>query len=130
MIPEKYELINSSKQKLKGVHPDLIKIIERSLEITDMKFTILEGLRSKERQRILVQKGASKTMKSRHLTGHAVDIAPVINGHVSWDWKYYYQLEKIIKLAAKQVNIPVEWGGDWIKFKDGPHWQLPKKLYP
>jgi peptidoglycan L-alanyl-D-glutamate endopeptidase CwlK len=130
MIPEKYDLTNSSKQRLKGVHPDLIKIVEKALEITDINFTILEGLRSKERQRILVQKGASKTMKSRHLTGHAVDIAPVINGQVTWDWKYYYHLEKIIKTAAKQVNIIVEWGGDWIKFKDGPHWQLPSRLYP
>jgi peptidoglycan L-alanyl-D-glutamate endopeptidase CwlK len=130
MTPEKYDLTNSSKQRLKGVHPDLIKIVEKALEITDINFTILEGLRSKERQRILVQKGASKTMKSRHLTGHAVDIAPVINGQVTWDWKYYYHLEKIIKTAAKQVNIIVEWGGDWTKFKDGPHWQLPNRLYP
>ena len=69
-------------------------------------------------------------MNSRHLTGHAVDLAPTSNGQVSWDWPLYHRLEKIVKQAAKDVKVTVEWGGDWKKFKDGPHWQLPFSKYP
>lgn len=124
------KLSNKSLGRLKGLHPDLVKVVKRAAEISDLDFTVLEGMRTIERQRELVKKGASQTMNSRHLTGHAVDLAPLSNGVVSWDWPLYYKLEKIVKKAAKDVGVTIEWGGDWKKFKDGPHWQLPFSKYP
>ena len=90
-------------------------------------FTVIEGIRSLERQEKLVVSGASKTMNSRHLTGHAVDIIPY---PVSWDWPLYYPIADAMKSAAKELNVDLEWGGDWTSFKDGPHWQLSWKTYP
>jgi peptidoglycan L-alanyl-D-glutamate endopeptidase CwlK len=122
-------LDEKSLARLRDVHPDLRKVIERAA-LTAPPFRVIEGRRTLERQKYLVAKGASKTLKSRHLTGHAVDIAPLVNGQVSWDWTHYHPLAKLIKQAAKELNIPIEWGGDWTSFKDGPHWQLPRARYP
>ena len=124
-----YKLSNRSKSRLEGVHPDLVSVVERAIEITEQDFTVLEGLRSKERQRKLYKSGASKTMNSRHLTGHAVDIAPYVGGSVSWNWEFYYPMADAMKKAAKELGVPLEWGGDWKSFKDGPHFQLPWKEY-
>jgi peptidoglycan L-alanyl-D-glutamate endopeptidase CwlK len=125
-----YKLGTRSEQRLKGVHPDLVKVVRRAIEISPIDFTVLEGKRTVERQRELFAKKATRTMKSRHIHGFAVDLAPLINGDVRWDWPLYNQLSKVVKQAAKDVKVPVEWGGDWTSFKDGPHWQLPHKLYP
>lgn len=122
----KFQLGATSLARLKGVHPDLVKVVKRAIEITPIDFTVLEGLRTKERQKQLVAKGASKTMNSYHLTGHAVDIAPLVDGKVTWDWKYYNQLAPVIKQAAKELGVNITWGGDWKTFKDGPHWQIPR----
>lgn len=124
-----------SLERLDGAHPDLQKVIKRAAAISDLDFTVLEVLRTVERQRQLVAKGASKTMNSRHLPGkdgksRAVDIAPMLDGKVSWDWPLYHRLAPIIKQAAVEVGVPIEWGGDWRRFKDGPHWQLPWSAYP
>ena len=117
--------------RLAGVNPDLVRVIQRAAAITTMPFTVLEGLRTLDRQEKLIEQGASKTLDSRHLTGHAVDIAPLDDaGKVSWHWPLYHRLAVIIKRAAQDEGVPVEWGGDWKRFKDGPHWQLPKNLYP
>ena len=120
-----YRLSERSLARLEGVKPDLVRVVRRAIEITAIDFTVLEGARSKERQRQLVASGASQTMNSRHLTGDAVDLAPYVGGQVSWDWPLYYELEKYIKRAADIEGVVVEWGGDWKSFKDGPHWQLP-----
>lgn len=125
-----YTLSAKSKDLLKGVHPDLVKVINRAIQITDIDFTVLEGLRTLERQKELLKKGATTTLNSRHLTGHAVDIAPFVGGKISWDWPLYHKLAKIVKQAAKDVGVTIEWGGDWKSFKDGPHWQLPFNKYP
>ena len=116
--------------RLEGVHPDLVRIVKTTASISDLDFTVLEGLRTVERQKELVKQGASKTMKSRHLTGHAVDLAPMINGKISWDWPLYNRLAKIVKAAAAVEKLPLQWGGDWRTFKDGPHWELPWAFYP
>lgn len=126
-----YRLGKRSLKRLQGVHPDLVKVIKRAIELTPIDFTVLEGKRSVARQRRLVRSGASKTMNSRHLTGHAVDIAPLHpNGKISWHWPHYFLLEPAVKQAARELGITVEWGGDWRSFKDGPHWQLPWRKYP
>lgn len=119
-----------SRSRLVGVHPDLIIVFATAIQRTDIDFAVIEGLRTEERQRELVESGASKTMNSRHLTGHAVDVAPYIAGEIRWDWPLYDRLAKTIKQAAKDCGITVEWGGDWKSFRDGPHWQLPFKGYP
>ncbi len=125
-----YKLGSRSLDRLNDVHPDLVKVIKRAIEITPVDFTVLEGRRSRARQKKLVSSGASKTMNSRHLTGHAVDIAPYIDGAVSWAWPHYYPLAKAVKQAAKELGVSIKWGGDWIRFKDGPHWQLTWRKYP
>lgn len=120
-------LSQKSLRRLEGVNPDLVKVVKRAIQTTPIDFIVVEGLRTKERQAYLFEKGATKTMNSRHLTGDAVDIAPIVDNKVSWDWKHYYPLAEAIKQAAKEVKVEVEWGGDWKSFKDGPHWQLPRK---
>jgi len=122
-----YTLGPTSRQKLQGVHPDLVKVVERAITLTESDFTILEGLRSLERQKTLVAAGKSTTLHSRHITGHAVDITPF---PISWDWKDYPPIEKAMKQAAHDLGIDLEWGGDWKSFKDAPHWQLSYRSYP
>lgn len=121
----------ASLRRLTGVHPDLVKVVTRALTISPIDFLVLEGLRTVERQKQLVASGASKTMKSRHITGHAVDLAPLDDkAGVSWHWPHYHVLAPAVKKAAAELGIPIEWGGDWRTFKDGPHWQLPFRAYP
>lgn len=119
-----------SLARLEGVHPDLVRVVKRAAAISAIDFTVLEGLRSLERQKQLMASGATQTMKSRHLNGHAVDLAPMVSGEIRWDWPLYRKLAPIIKQAALDERVAIEWGGDWRSFKDGPHWQLPWKQYP
>lgn len=119
-----------SLSRLQGVHPDLVRVVKRAAATSDLDFTVLEGLRTLARQKELKRNGATRTMNSRHLTGHAVDLAPMLNGKVSWDWPLYHRLAKIVKAAAAAENVPIQWGGDWRTFKDGPHWELTWKAYP
>ena len=121
-----YNLGSRSLQNLSGVHPDLVAVVKRAIEITEQDFTVLEGIRSTERQRQLYKSGASQTMNSRHITGHAVDLAP---WPISWDWARFYPIADAMKQAAKDVGVEIEWGGDWKSFKDGPHFQLPRSDY-
>lgn len=122
-----YTLGNKSRSKLQGVHPDLVAVVERAIQFTEQDFTVLEGLRSIDRQKELVATGKSKTMNSRHLTGHAVDLAP---WPISWDWEKFYPIADAMKDAAKELDITIEWGGDWKSFPDGPHFQLSWRDYP
>lgn len=126
-----FKFSTRSKRRMVGVHPDLVKVINRAIEITDTDFTVLEGVRTLATQRRYVATGKSKTMNSRHLTGHAIDIAPLDeNGDITWEWPLYHKLAEHVKQAAKDVGVDVEWGGDWKSFPDGPHWQLPWSKYP
>ena len=119
-----------SLERLQGVHPDLVKVVKLAISRSPVDFTVLEGLRTNERQKQLFAQGATKTMNSRHLTGHAVDLAPVIDGAVSWDWPLYHKIAPVMKAAAAELRVPITWGGDWRTFKDGPHWELPWGAYP
>lgn len=125
-----YVLGSRSQQRLDGVNPDLVRVVEKAITMTTMDFTVLEGIRSEERQLKLFAVGATTTMRSRHLTGHAVDLGAYVDGEVRWDWPLYHQLGAAMKLAAVEEGIKLEWGGDWISFKDGPHFQLPWEVYP
>lgn len=125
-----FKLSNQSVGKLQGVHPDLRRVVTRAIQISEIDFKVIEGRRSLVRQKELVAAGASQTLNSRHLTGHAVDLVALVNKKVRWDWPLYAIIAKAMKAAAKELNVPLEWGGDWKKFKDGPHFQLPFKQYP
>lgn len=125
-----YKLGKKSNDNLRGVHPDLVAVVHSAIKITPIDFTVLEGLRSEEKQKKLYETGATRTLNSRHLTGHAVDLAPLIDNRVSWHWPHYDLVEVAMKTAARQLETPIEWGGDWTTFRDGPHWQLPWSKYP
>lgn len=115
---------------LSGIHPDLARIVRRAAETTPVEFTVTEGLRTAARQRRLVAAGASRTMNSRHLSGHAVDLAAKVGGQVRWDWPLYARLAATMKAAAVELGLPLVWGGDWRTFRDGPHFELPREAYP
>jgi peptidoglycan LD-endopeptidase CwlK len=123
-----YVLGKRSKERLEGVHPDLVAVVERAIEISKVDFTVLEGVRTRERQKELFDKGASKTMNSRHLTGHAVDLAP---WPIDWnDLGRFRIMSEAVKMASVELEVPVTWGGDWRSFYDGPHFELDRKAYP
>jgi peptidoglycan L-alanyl-D-glutamate endopeptidase CwlK len=125
-----FRLSRQSKQRLAGVNPDLVKVVERAIQLTTVDFSVSEGLRTRDRQQQLFKAGATRTMNSRHLTGHAVDLVAWVNGEVRWDWPLYHKIAEAMKKAAAELKIPLEWGGDWRTFKDGPHFQLPWVAYP
>jgi peptidoglycan L-alanyl-D-glutamate endopeptidase CwlK len=126
----KFILSTLSLSRLVGLHPDLVKVVKRAIEITEVDFRVGEGLRTVERQKQLKAAGATTTLNSRHLTGHAVDLIALVGGEVRWDWPLYHKIAAAMKQAAKELNVPLEWGGDWKTFKDGPHYQLPWTQYP
>jgi peptidoglycan L-alanyl-D-glutamate endopeptidase CwlK len=139
-------LTERDRKRLAGVHPDLVAVVEGAAEITSVDFVVTEGLRTKERQEQLVRAGASRTLKSRHLTGHAVDLAAKVGDEVRWDWPLYYKLAAAMRDASVALGIPVRWGGTWAllsdiengitdkilsrSFPDGPHFELPISTYP
>jgi len=120
-----FHLGTTSRAKLAEVHPDLRRVVERAIELTPVDFIVFEGLRTQERQQALVAAGHSRTLNSRHLTGHAVDLVPYVAGRPRWDAGLCRQVAGAMKLAAAELGVPVEWGGDWASFFDGPHFQLP-----
>jgi peptidoglycan L-alanyl-D-glutamate endopeptidase CwlK len=120
-----------SLSNLKGIHPDLRRVMDRALQISPLDFSVIEGLRTKERQAQLVKAGASQTMNSRHITGHAVDLLPIgPDGRAAFDWPLYHRLAPAVKKAAQEFGVAIVWGGDWRSFKDGPHFELDRRAYP
>lgn len=135
-----------SLSRLEGVHPDLVRVVKKAATLSDLDFTVLEGLRTVERQKQLMKQGATRTMNSRHITGHAVDLGAMIGGTVRWDWALYIKLAEVMRSASISENVPIRWGGTWkllsdIKgpitakvlsrsFPDGPHQELPRSVYP
>ena len=143
-------------QRLDGVHPDLVRVVERAIEWTLVDFTVLEGVRTAERQERLVEIGASKTLNSRHLTGHAVDLGAWVDNEVRWDWPLYHGIANAMAQAARELHVAIRWGGCWDRpltqlvdcrraledysrrrratgrdpFLDGPHYELDRDLYP
>jgi peptidoglycan L-alanyl-D-glutamate endopeptidase CwlK len=106
-----------------------VKVLEEAIKESPLDFSITEGLRTRERQKELFDAGKSQTMNSRHLTGKAVDIAVLVDGKVTWDFKYYQGVADHIKKIAKDMKIDLVWGGDWQSFKDGPHFELHRSKY-
>jgi len=125
-----------SEKNLVGVHPDLVRVVRTANAATGEGtpipgFTVIEGLRTKDRQSALVRAGASWTMNSRHLTGHAVDLAVWVESEkdIRWEWRLYEALSKIVLQAAKDESVNLVWGGSWTT-RDGPHFELNRDVYP
>ena len=152
-----FTLGQSSLRELKGVHPDLVSVVKRAIQLSAQDFTVHDGIRTEEEQRRLVASGASTTMNSRHLTGHAVDLVPFVNGKLRWEWPPIYVIADAVRIAARELNVPIRWGGSWDvdftssnqspedlveeyvrrrrrqglrAFIDGPHYELPNAKYP
>ena len=119
-----------SLRSLKGIHPDLRRVVDRALQDSPLDFIVIEGLRTKARQEQLVASGASRTMNSRHITGHAIDLLPIGPSGPAFDWPLYHKLGPAMKEAAQAEGVDLEWGGDWRSFKDGPHFQVSHGAYP
>ena len=114
-----YILGAKSRAELKGVHPDLIRVVERAIQITTQDFSVHDGLRTAEEQKRLVAAGASQTMNSKHRPqadgyGHAVDLVPFINGKMRWEWPAIYPIAAAVWQAARELKVDIRWGGAWI----------------
>lgn len=132
--------------RLNNVHPDLVKVIHAAAARSAILFVVTEGVRALALQTEYFKTGKSKTMRSRHLPESnacklscAVDLAvwedrdadKVVDvDELSWKFTQYQALAQVVKEAAASVGVPIEWGGDWTSFKDGPHFQLPWGAYP
>lgn len=152
-----FTLGDKSLKELERVHPDLVAVVKRAIQLTVQDFAVHDGIRSVEEQKKLVEAGASQTLDSRHVTGHAVDLVPFINGKLRWEWGPIYRIADAVRLAARELGIPIRWGGAWDvaftdsteptedlvadysarrrkagkkAFLDGPHFELPKARYP
>lgn len=123
-------LSQKSQLIIEKIHPDLKKVVEEAAKITTVDFIVTEGVRTVDRQKQLFANGATRTMNSRHLTGHAVDLAAVIDGDVRWDWPLYDKMADAMLKAAAKLGISIVWGGSWKTFKDGPHFELNRQFYP
>lgn len=130
MTASKFKLSKYSLDRLVGVHEDLVRVIKHAIEITEVDFVVLEGVRSADRQAVLVKTGASRTLASRHISGHAVDLGACVDNRIAWDWPLYHTIAVAVLKAANKLNVPVVWGGDWKSFPDGPHFELSRKEYP
>lgn len=131
-----FHLSIASEAKLLGVHLDLVRVVHQALEISKVDFTVVEGLRTIEKQREYFNAGKSRTMKSRHLTGHAVDLMPYLDTdgdgdkEGSWELSHFYPINDAMQSAARSLGVKIVWGGSWASFLDCPHFELDKARYP
>jgi peptidoglycan L-alanyl-D-glutamate endopeptidase CwlK len=108
-----FELSLRSLDRLNGVDDSLVVVVKRAIQLTEVDFGVSEGLRSIDRQKELVAKGASKTMKSKHIDGLAVDLVAYIDGRVSWELNLYDNIADAMAAAAKEYGVTIRWGGAW-----------------
>ena len=113
-----------SNAKFEGVDERLVEVAHLALQLSPIDFGITEGVRTLERQKELVKAGASRTLKSKHLEGKAIDVVAYVGGKVAWDWPLYEKIAKAFKQAADELGYKITWGGSWATFKDGPHFQI------
>lgn len=135
----KFRLSTRSLNNLNGVHPDLRAVVELAITLTEVDFAVVEGVRTLEKQREYVAKGLSKTLKSRHIDGCAVDLGAFLGKEYLRHAAPYHKIKDAVFDAAGRLKIPIRWGGDWDcdgdsgdeKFFDGPHFELPRsRRYP
>lgn len=158
-MPSKFVLGARSWGELRGVHPVLVELVERALSMSEMDFGVHDGIRTITEQRALLASGASFTLDSRHLTGHAVDLVPWVGGKFRWEWPLIFPMARVVHQAAEEMHVGLIWGGVWDRlfhtldgsnleaeqlryikrnqdakakriFLDGPHFELVRDLYP
>jgi|TARA_B100002019_G_scaffold104029_1_gene89518 peptidoglycan L-alanyl-D-glutamate endopeptidase CwlK len=113
-----FKLSNRSKGKLEGVHPDMVAVVERAIELTKVDFGVTYGVRTVEEQEKLVASGRSQTMKSKHLIqdsgySHAVDVVAYDGSDVVWEINVYDDIADAFKAAAEELGVAVKWGAAW-----------------
>lgn len=135
-----YHFSERSLSRLEDVHPDLVRVVKHAITLSEYDFAVTEGLRSRGRQKRLVEEGRSRTYHSRHLLqsdgySHAVDVMAVgdLDGDgdrdaqdrsITWDRAIYCGIAHAMYLAAKDLGVRIRWGGDFKTFYDGPHFEL------
>lgn len=119
-----FNFSKASLDKMNGVDSKLVNLMKEAIKDSPYDFGVTEGIRTLERQKELFAQGKTKTLKSYHLVGKAVDVKVYVNGEITWDFKYYKEVADHIKEVAKKLGYVITWGGDWKKFKDGPHFQI------
>lgn len=117
-----FALSQRSLDNLAGVDDRLVRVVKRAIELTKVDFVVVEGLRTEERQRELVNKGASQTMASKHIEGKAVDLMAYIGPRASWELNLYDDIADAMKAAAIAENVALRWGAAW-SVKDIRKWQ-------
>lgn len=149
-----FTLGTRSLAELRGVHPDLARCVRFAIHVTAQDFSVHDGLRTANEQAELFARGASTldgvNKISRHQTGHAVDLVPYVNGRLRWEWDLIFPIADAMKDAGDAIGVPLRWGGTWgritgrteparalyernennSRFRDGPHFELPKEAYP
>jgi peptidoglycan L-alanyl-D-glutamate endopeptidase CwlK len=129
-----FRLSDRSLSRLEGVHPDLVKVVKRAIELTPYDFGITEGVRDLERQKELLKDGKTTTLKSRHLiqddgNSHAIDFAVYVNGKITWEIGYYRKVVQAFMTAAIEEGVQINSGALWRTFVDGPHIELNINYY-
>lgn len=138
-----FKFSSASEAKLVGVHPDLVRVVRRALELSTRDFKVLEGVRSLKRQQDLYAQGRTRpgkivtwTLKSNHFVntttgfGHAVDLFPE-----PYDWENraaFDELGAVMLKAAAEEKVKIRWGADWDQDgnprergeSDSPHFEL------
>lgn len=152
-----FSLNQTSLDELDGLHPELVSIVKRAIQLSPQMFSVHDGIRTTAEQQRLVAIGSSQTMDSRHISGHAVDLVPFVNGKLRWEWPPIYLIADAVRSAARELGTPLRWGGAWdIDFTqskespedlvaqyiarrrkkglrffiDGPHYELPSAVFP
>jgi peptidoglycan LD-endopeptidase CwlK len=108
-----FTLGTKSRERLQGVNPRLVRVVERAIVLSKQDFTVIEGLRTPARQRQLVAEGKSQTLDSKHLTGRAVDLAAFSGGQISWKLEQYDEIADAMAQAAREEGVAVRWGAAW-----------------
>ena len=112
-----FKLSSKSLNKLTNVHPDLVRVVQKAIELSTTDFSVTEGERSLAQQQANVKKGVSQTLKSKHLKQddgfvHAVDLVPY---PVNWEINAFYPIAHAMQQAAEALNVNIRWGGCWAK---------------
>lgn len=113
-----------SEKHLSEIHIELYEVVFLARLLSEVPFEITDGLRTIEEQRYYYETGKSRTMKSKHLTGHAVDVVPT---PVRWDREAFLPIAEAMFKAADMLDTPIVWGGNWRTFKDYPHFELVER---
>ena len=108
-----FKLSQRSLDKMKGVKPELVTVVKKAITLTKIDFGVIEGLRTEEKQKELVESGASQTMKSKHLIGDAVDLMAYVNGRGCWELTVYDEIADAMKEAAYEEDVMIRWGAAW-----------------